>query len=56
MSKNCYNKENDDESYLYDKHKKYKLLKEEEKLEYSRDSGVISTINVQVETDSDNGA
>tara|TARA_Y100001970_G_C14069648_1_gene768684 strand:- start:199 stop:822 length:624 start_codon:yes stop_codon:yes gene_type:complete len=52
MSRKCYNKTNDDESYLYDKHKKYKLLKEEEKLEYSKNRNNIS---IQIETDdSDN--
>ena len=52
MSRKCYNKTNEDESYLYDKHKKYKLLKEEEKLEYSKNRNNIS---IQIETDdSDN--
>ena len=27
MSRNCYQRIDDDESYLQDKHKKYKLLK-----------------------------
>ena len=53
MSRKCYNKTNDDESYLYDKHKKYKLLKEDEKLDYSK-TDMNSSINIQVETDSDN--
>jgi|TARA_Y100000389_G_C17444948_1_gene510993 hypothetical protein len=53
MSKRLYNKKDDDESYLYDKHKKYKLLKEEEKLEYSLND-TISTINIQVDSDSEN--
>ena len=55
MSKKFYNKFGDDDSYLYDKHKKYKLLQEEEKLEYSNgSSSIISTVNIQVDTDSDN--
>lgn len=53
MSKRFYNKKDDDESYLYDKHKKYKLLKEEEKLEYSLNN-TISNVNIQVDSDSEN--
>jgi len=53
MSRNCYQQPEDDESYLQEKHKKYKLLKEEDKLHYSRND-LNSSINIQVETDSDN--
>ena len=53
MSRNCYQKSDDEESFLYDKHKKYKLLKEDEKLDYSK-TDMNSSINIQVETDSDN--
>ena len=53
MSRNCYQQPEDDESYLQEKHKKYKLLKEEEKLEYSLND-TISTINIQVDSDSEN--
>ncbi len=53
MSRNCYQKINDEESFLYDKHKKYKLLKEDEKLDYSK-TDMNSSINIQVETDSEN--
>jgi hypothetical protein len=51
MSSHFYTKSDDDESYLYGKHKKYKLLKEEEKLEYSKETSV--QVDIQIETDDD---
>ena len=50
MTKHFYSKKNDGESYLEDKHRRYKLLKEEEKLNYTKDK-----VNAVVETDESDG-
>ena len=55
MTNCCYSKQGDDISYLEEKHNKYKDLKDEEKLNYTKNDKDIISIAIESD-DSENDA